>query len=93
MSRNIIIWFCLILANLDEGLKFVLVHVFVFVFVFVYMVTMKKLIMYWWWGIAFGLMDESVPRQEMEDYHPDTRVTTFNLEKYGHLQERTATAF
>ena len=31
--------------------------------------------MYWWWGIAFGLMDESVPQQEMEDYHPDTRVT------------------
>ena len=57
------------------------------------LMLMKKLIMYWWWGIAFGLMDESVPRQEMEDYHPDTRVTTFNLEKYGHLQERTATAF
>ena len=42
---------------------------------------MKKLIMYWWWGIAFGLMDESVPQQEMEDYHPDTRVTISNLKK------------
>ena len=29
-------WLCLILANLVEGLKFVLVLVFVFVFVFVY---------------------------------------------------------
>ena len=38
---------------------------------------MKKLIMYRWWGIAFGLMDESVVQQEMEDYHPHTRVTTF----------------
>ena len=41
------------------------------------MLPMKKLIMYRWWGIAFGLMDESVVRQEMEDYHPHTRVTIF----------------
>ena len=68
-------------------------YLYLYLCSYLYMVTMKKLIMYWWWGIAFGLMDESVPRQEMEDYHPDTRVTTFNLEKYGHLQERTATAF
>ena len=45
-------------------------------------VTMKKLIMYWWWGIALGLMDESVPPQEMEDYHPDTRVTISNLDNF-----------
>ena len=34
--------------------------------------------MYWWWGIAFGLMDESVPHPEMEDYHPDTSTVTIS---------------